>query len=148
MFKKIISVLLFIAILSCCITISYAGEVQASLYSVYGDGMLFKQNDAVVFAGTGKPGTAISATLFNSSNALVRKGDTVVNSDGVFFVSFVAPAGGFEEYSIVLTADLQEFAKLENIVFGELWLASGQSNMMYPLAQEKSVNFRLNFGYF
>lgn len=138
MVKKIISVFLFIAILSCSITISYAGEVQASLYSVYGDGMLFKQNDAVVFAGTGKPGTAISATLFNSSKALVRKGNTVVNTDGVFLVSFVAPAGGFEEYSIVLTADLQEFAKLENIVFGELWLASGQSNMMYPLAQEKS----------
>ena len=124
-------------ILSCSITMAFAGEVQTSLYSVYDDGMLFKQNEEAVFAGTGKPGTEICVSLFNSRDNLVCEGNAIVGSDGVFSVSFVAPAGSFEEYSVVLTADSQEFARLENVVFGELWLASGQSNMMYPLAQEK-----------
>ena len=108
------------------------------MYSVYDDGMLFKQNEEAIFAGTSEPGVTITASLYNSSGALVREGRSVVGDHGTFSVSFLAPAGGFEEYSVVLSADANEFAKLENIVFGELWLASGQSNMMYPLGQEKT----------
>ena len=31
-----------------------------------------------------------------------------------------------------------EFDRLQRVVFGELWLAGGQSNMMYPLSQALS----------
>ncbi len=116
---------------------SYAQDVQPKLYTFYGDGMLFKQNEDAVISGTGKIGSVITSELYDADSALVASGEAEVKSDGAFAVAFTAPRGGYDEYTVVLKADGKEFATLKNVVFGELWLASGQSNMQYPLAQAK-----------
>lgn len=115
---------------------AYAADSNAKLYSIYSDNMLFQQNKDAVISGTAPNGSKITAELFDESDALVTSGECTV-SNGVFSVSFASPPGGYDEFSIVLKCSGTEFAKLNNIVFGELWLASGQSNMMYPLAQAK-----------
>jgi sialate O-acetylesterase len=99
--------------------------------------MLFQQNKDAVFAGTASAGAEISAELYNAAGELVASGNSTALADGTFAVSFLAPAGGYEEYKVILKENSSEFAQLENVVFGELWLASGQSNMQYPLAQAK-----------
>lgn len=136
MFKKIISVVLVLTTLLAFSSFAFASS-DASLYSIYGDGMLFKQNEDAVIAGTASTGSKISAELYDADGNLVSKGETVADANGTFAVSFNSPAGGYDEYSIVLYVNGAEFETLENVVFGELWLASGQSNMQYPLAQEK-----------
>ncbi len=135
MAKKFFSILLCIVIAFCSMPMVLAQDAEASLYTVYGDGMLFEQNKDAILSGTSKASSVIKAELFNSENILVTSGEAVADANGKFNVSFVAPAGSYEEYTIVLTADSVEFDKLENIVFGELWLASGQSNMEYSLNQ-------------
>lgn len=137
MIKKMIAVMLALTGILVMAPCSFAQEVQPKLYTFYGDGMLFKQNEDAVISGTGKIGCVITSELYNSENSLVASGKTDVKSDGTFAVAFTAPSGGYDEYKIVLKADGKEFATLNNVVFGELWLASGQSNMQYPLAQAK-----------
>lgn len=138
MIKKIISALLVMSIVICCIPLAYAAEAAPKLYTYYGDGMLFKQNEAAIIAGTGTSGSKITAELFDSSDNLVSTGETTVANNGTFKASFNAPSGSYEEYSIVLRCNGTEFRKLVNVVFGELWLASGQSNMQYPLGQSRT----------
>ncbi|MBQ8027738.1 MAG: hypothetical protein IJ261_06445, partial [Clostridia bacterium] len=138
MSKKIISLLLVLVIMACCTTAAFATDNTVKLYNVYGDGMLFAQNKDAILAGEGTPGSTVKVQLFNENSLPIRTGWTKVEQDGTFAVSFSAPAGGYKEYSIVLTQDSYQFATLENIVFGELWLASGQSNMMYPLIQTQT----------
>lgn len=135
--KKFISVLLTLSVLILAVVPSFAAETDAALKAIYGDNMLFKQNEEAVIAGTGNAGSTISAELFNSANQSVASGTSAVDTDGSFEVSFPAPSGSFEEYTISLKQDGVEFRKLSNVVFGELWLASGQSNMQYPLGQAK-----------
>lgn len=135
--KKFISVLLALSVLILAVVPSFAAETDASLKAIYGDNMLFKQNEDAVIAGTGNPGSTVSAELFNSGNQSVASGTATVNADGSFEVSFTAPSGSFEEYTIILKQNGVEFRKLSNVVFGELWLASGQSNMQYPLGQAR-----------
>lgn len=135
--KKILSVLLVICMCCSVVLIVGASDADAKVYNVYGDGMLFKQNEDAVLAGTAVAGSIISAELYNAENILVASGTSITGSDGIFSVSFDAPAGGYEKYSVVLKADGTHFETIENVVFGELWIASGQSNMQYPLAQEK-----------
>lgn len=138
--NSIISLLTAVFLFVCCCPIAFAQTADnAVLYSVYGDGMLFKQKEEAVFAGTAGAGTVISAELFAADGSKIASGSAVTSSEGKFSVSFVAPKGSYEEYSVVLKADGREFSQLENVVFGELWLASGQSNMQYPLAQAKSA---------
>ena len=139
MLKKIVSIILSVSLFSGMGIWSFATQSKtARLYSVYGDGMLFEQNEEAVFSGIAAAGSKITAQLFDSDNALIAQGTSTTSTDGVFTVCFDAPAGSFEEYSVVLTENSAEFAKLNNVVFGELWLASGQSNMMYPLAQSRT----------
>lgn len=136
MMKKILSMVLVIGILFSFTCVAFA-SADAELYTFYGDGMLFKQNESAIISGTASVGSEISAELYNSGNELVAYGTTKVNADGTFEVTFDAPSGSFEEYKIVLKNNGTQFRILENVVFGELWLASGQSNMQYPLVQEK-----------
>lgn len=137
---KIISLITAAVLIMCCTPFAFADNADSSrLYGVYGDGMLFKQNEEAVFSGTAPEGAVISAELFSSDGRKVTGGDTVASSDGKFSVSFIAPGGSYEEYTVILKADGKEFSQLKNVVFGELWLASGQSNMQYGLAQAKSA---------
>ncbi len=147
MYKKIVSVLLAFVMLVGIVGVSAsAAEAEARLYSVYGNGMLFAQNKDAVFAGEGEPGSIIKVQLLNENAWPIRTATSKVSSDGTFEVSFVAPAGGYKEYTVVLTQDNDEFATLENVVFGELWLASGQSNMQFPLIQSLAGMEMLNRG--
>lgn len=136
--KRIISLFLAAMMTVGCVTAASAENVSAKLYNVYGDGMLLEQNKEAVFAGTAKVNAKITAELYNEAETLVASGEAAVNSDGTFTVSFDAPSGGYDEYTVVLKENSAEFARLKNIVFGELWLASGQSNMQYPLSQSRT----------
>ena len=137
--KKIISLILVVALCLSFALNTYAVAPEASLYAnIYGDGMLFKQNKQAVFAGVAKAGTAITAELYSADGVLCAQGSSVAGSDGKFEVSFFSPSGGYEEYTVILKADSYEFSRLKNVVFGELWLSSGQSNMQYPLAQSRT----------
>lgn len=137
MIKKIISALLVLSMIFALVPSVFAEETTARLYTFFGDGMLFKQNEEAVITGTAKGGSEITAELYNAENTLVASGETDALPDSTFAVSFMSPAGGYDEYTIVLRCNNSEFARLRNIVFGELWIANGQSNMQYPLAQAK-----------
>lgn len=106
-----------------------AEAVQTKLYNVYGDSMLFQQNEPATLCGTAKSGSKISCELIDSSGIILKSSETTAKEDGTFAVSFDAPAGGYDEYVIRMYQDGVLFDSLEEVVFGELWLASGQSNM-------------------
>lgn len=137
--KKALSFLLLtVLLIFTASTPSFAADETATLYSYYGDNMLFKQNEAAVIAGKAKAGTEIICTLLNSKNDEIASAGTTALQDGTFSLSFTAPAGSFEEYTAVLTADGKVFDELNGIVFGELWLAGGQSNMQMSLISSKT----------
>ena len=133
---KIFSIFLAVIILICTIPFANAQESSPALYTVYGDGMLLQQNKTSFIAGKGAQGDVVSLTLADGEDVIFRS-EATVGADGEFSVAVDAPAGGFKEYKITLYVNGAEFRTLNNIVFGELWLANGQSNMQYPLAQSK-----------
>ncbi len=135
--KKIISVLLAVIFAFSFMGISVSAQETAKLYTIYSDKMLFQHSKEAILAGTGKPGNEIKAELYLGKK-LIASGETVIGTDGKFTVSFMAPKGSYTEYIIILYENGKDIRVLKNIVFGELWLASGQSNMMYPLAQSKT----------
>ena len=132
--KKVLSFIIALAMAVLICAPSFAADtVTEKLYNVYGDGMLFQQNEEAVFAGTGKQGRRVEAILIDSTGRVAARGASVVGADGVFKTSFKAPAGGYEEYTVELRSNGYLFEKLENVVFGELWLSGGQSNMQIEL---------------
>ncbi len=133
--KKIIAFLLTVIMLLSVSATAFAAEADAYLYTVYGNGMLFEQNVDAVFAGVAPSGSNITATLYNGNNEVIANGTAVSKNDNTFSVSFTAPEGSYTEYTVKVACDDNVFATLSDVVFGELWIAGGQSNMQYPLSQ-------------
>ena len=132
--KRITSALLAALLCVGCMLPGFAaGDASAQLYAVYGNNMLFQQKKPAVFAGTATGGIRVTCTLLDAAGRTVADGEGAVNKSGRFAVSVPAPAGSYAEYTVVLALEGQEFARLTGVVFGELWLASGQSNMQMPL---------------
>lgn len=137
--KRLLSIILAMVLTVLCVTPAFAKAPQnpPHLRSFYTDNMLFKQNEDVIIAGTSTKKKEISVALVNSKKEVVAEASEKVDETGDFEISFTAPKGSYEEYTIIVKEDGQKFATLKNVVFGELWLASGQSNMQYPLGQAK-----------
>ena len=114
--KKTLGFLILAVLLVFSCSTVLAAQETAALYTYYGDNMLFRQNDDAIIAGTAEAGTAITCALRNSAGEQVAFAKTVAESDGTFSLSFTAPAGGFEEYTITLTADGETFRELKGVV--------------------------------
>lgn len=136
MLKKSLCLILTCVFLLCCYSPAAAADTDTRLYTAYGDGMLFEQNEPITLAGIAENGCVISASLLDAENNEIASSQATAENGG-FLLTFDGMPGGYDTYTVVLKADGKEFEKLENVVFGELWLASGQSNMMYPLGQAK-----------
>ena len=135
--KLITLILSIILIASSSVFFSYSAETDAKLLHIYSDGMLFLQNSEAIISGIASPGSKITLTLTDNGN-IIEESEAVVLSDGTFNIEFCTPSGSFKEYKITISENGKVFDTLENVVFGELWLASGQSNMQYPLSQSRT----------
>ncbi|MBE6816025.1 MAG: sialate O-acetylesterase, partial [Ruminococcaceae bacterium] len=136
--KRFFSLLIAPILLGCISTPAFASNTKANLYDMYSDNMLFQQNAISKISGTATSGSKIEIEIYNSKNEKILSSSTKAKNNS-FSVEFLAPKGSFESYSITIKENGKEFRTLKNVVFGELWIASGQSNMHYPLGQEKTI---------
>lgn len=132
--KKITAAALCLVLLICSVSAVSAAGASASLYSVYGDGMIFRAGCVSSVMGTARDGSVISMKITGNTNNRIITGETTAEG-GEFAISFTAPGGGFDEYTVSLYENGVLFDTLENVLFGEVWLASGQSNMQMGYSQ-------------
>lgn len=113
----------FLFFLALC-QLTYGG---VKLPSVLGDNMVLKQNSSVTLWGKAPANSAVEVTT--SWN---RKSYSVsTNSDGNFILNIsTAKAGGPFTISFLNNGEVKI---LNNILLGEVWFCSGQSNMEMPL---------------
>ncbi|WP_069658802.1 sialate O-acetylesterase [Arcticibacter eurypsychrophilus] len=108
-----------------------ATQAEIKLASIFTDNMVLQQQSSVPVWGWAKAGSSV--TLIPSWN---NKTYTIkANSNGKWKLQVETPvAGGPFEISISDGTPL----KLSNVLIGEVWLCSGQSNMEMPLRGFKS----------
>lgn len=91
------------------------------------DNMVVQQNSEFTVRGHAGPGSTVKATTGWSSKTYSAK----AGADGIFTLKIATPqAGG--PYSMTFS-DPDGDITLENILSGEVWLCSGQSNMEMPV---------------
>lgn len=93
---------------------------------IFSSGALFQQSSVLTLRGTSDK-AEVTVQLLLDGTVLAEK--TVPVTDGHFSAAINTPAASLSEHTIRLY-DGDEVL-LEHILFGELWLASGQSNMEY-----------------
>jgi sialate O-acetylesterase len=105
-------------------------DLSFSLAALFGDHLVLQRDKPLVFWGHGRPGETV--TLEWVTSELTLTAETRVDDEGRWRLNVAAqPAGG--PYQLVFNA--AEHITLHDVWVGEVWLASGQSNMEWTVAQ-------------
>ena len=102
---------------------------QVKLPALISDGMMLQQQTEVKLWGWCAPNSEVSVT---PSWEGATAAQTLSDNDGRWTVRLQTPVGGFDTYEISFCQGGQE-TRVTNVMVGEVWLASGQSNMEMPL---------------
>lgn len=102
-------------------------EAKVVLPNYISDNMIVQQNSTLTIKGNAAPGSDVKVYPG------WQKGDVTAKADknGDFTVSIGTPGAG-GPYSIAFE-DKEGIMRIENVLSGEVWLCSGQSNMEFPV---------------
>lgn len=105
---------------------------ELKLPSLIGDNMVLQQNSTANIWGWAAPGDKVEVTASWDGTKYKVKAD----KEGRWLVELsTSTAGG--PYEISIKADITEV--LKNVMLGEVWVCSGQSNMEWPLRRAESA---------
>ncbi|MBQ9137752.1 MAG: hypothetical protein IJX65_03850 [Alistipes sp.] len=108
--------------------------------SAIGDNMVLQQNSTVNIWGYAKPKSKVTVAC----DWLTGKPITVkADAEGVWIAPVAVPAASFDPHSVTIKNG-KEVVTLNNILFGEVWLCAGQSNMEWPVRKTPDMKGDLN----
>ncbi len=127
-FCPLVCSVLVVAALSGCRSVVDYSQLEASetvrLPAFYADHMVFQRGEPIVVRGTATAGRKVSVSL----NGQVRR--AVVSADGSWRVELPAmKAGG--PYQLAVSG--KETIMFTDILVGDVWICSGQSNMQWSV---------------
>jgi len=124
-YKKLCSVLVL-----CSAGFAFA---QLQVPNVLSDGVVFQQNRPVNVWGRGTTGTTVTVTLLQAEDlSVIDSSSAPVDENGRWQVSMGAQSASYAKYRLRIE-DGQDVVEIQNVLFGEVWMVSGQSNMNLAL---------------
>ena len=106
---------------------------MVKLPAIFSNGALYQQKVELLLRGRATPGAAVSARILREGETLAEAGGTA-DGEGRFSFAIATPEASCTPCRMVISDG--EETVLENILFGELWLATGQSNMEMPISMQ------------
>lgn len=111
---------------------SAASEASAKveLPHIFSDNMMLQADTTAMLWGKATPGARVEAC-----GSWGGKANTVADADGKWRMSIATPAAGYTPLTLKFhdSASPADTLTLHDILAGEVWVASGQSNMEMPL---------------
>lgn len=108
--------------------LSFSSIAQIELSNLFSDNMVLQQESHVNLWGKAKKNQEL--IIYTSWSVKIIR--TIVKDDGSWEVKIKTPSAG-GPYNIQVTCD-GETKTINNVLIGEVWLASGQSNMEMTLS--------------
>ena len=116
------------AILALMLCMCLASEAKLVPSRLFSDGMVLQQQTDAKIWGTASPGSQITVTPSWNGTAYRAKAD----KDGSWTVYVKTPAASYKAYNVTIKGD-GETLRIKDVLVGEVWFASGQSNMEMPM---------------
>jgi sialate O-acetylesterase len=110
------------------------GLTQITFPAIIGDNMVLQQKLNVPFWGWSNPNKLISITPSWNN----KKSSCIAGPDGKWYLLIETPSAG-GPYSVKINDTV-----LNNILIGEVWLCSGQSNMQMTVNEAKDAEKEIN----
>ncbi len=124
--KSLLQVLLTL-LLAVAFVSPAAAEIK--LPTIIGDNMVLQREMPVPIWGWAEPKEKISVTFDNQSVA------TIADKDGKWKITLKELKASADPKGMAIRGDKSEPVDLKNILVGEVWVCSGQSNMEWPMTR-------------
>ncbi len=109
--------------------IAAGASAKVELPDIISDNAVLQQNADAKLWGWNKPGTSVNVTPSWNHKTYTTKSDS---KTGRWELTVSTPEASFTPYSIEFK-DQDGAVAIDNVLIGEVWLCSGQSNMEMPL---------------
>ena len=129
---------ILLTIISGIILFLTASASELRLPAYISDNMVLQQNETVNIWGWAAPSARISVKAEWMDRAVKAKAD----DDGKWMVQLSTPSGGYTGYSMTVTDGKTEL-EVRDILFGEVWLCSGQSNMAWRTDKTTDLEYEM-----
>lgn len=116
----------FFAVLFVALLIPIDSFSEVKLPAVFGDNMVLQQNTNAPIWGYASPNSTVKITVGWNRKAFTVKAD----NEGKWKITVQTPGAG-GPYEITISDGKP--VKLDNVLIGEVWVCSGQSNMEMPM---------------
>jgi sialate O-acetylesterase len=114
----------------CLLLLAPAARADVKLAPIFGSHMVLQRGMAVPVWGTARPGEKVTVAFLD------QKKTTTADKDGQWQVKLDALAAGGPHR---LTVEAGKKVELEDVLVGEVWICSGQSNMAWRLRQSENA---------
>jgi len=104
--------------------------------NVFSDHMVLQQQKELKVWGQAKPGEEVTLTLSSTTSK------AKANAEGKWQATLPAQKASFDSHKLTAKTS-SESVTLDDILIGEVWLATGQSNMVWPLKKSKRAKEEL-----
>lgn len=111
-----------------------ASALPIQLGAPFRDGAVLQRGMEVPVWGWGKPGTSVTVAFAGQSNL------AVAGEDGKWVARLDAMKASFDPREMVISEQGGKRVTLTNILVGEVWLASGQSNMRWTVNEKHGTS--------
>lgn len=114
---------------ACLLAVFFVPPVQATITvpNIISDHMVLQRESTVPIWGKANPGEAVTVTL--NDEAVTTEAD----ADGKWRVDLPTGAAG-GPFTLTITGEGDEALVIKDVLLGEVWLCSGQSNMEWPVS--------------
>ncbi|MDR0855857.1 MAG: sialate O-acetylesterase [Clostridiales bacterium] len=99
------------------------------------DNMIVQQQKPFNVAGLGKAGAAVKVTLSLTDGETVAESEAKIAADGSFVLTLPAQNASYTRYTLTVASN-GETKMVSNLVFGEVYITGGQSNMAYTVIKD------------
>lgn len=113
-------------ILTCLLFVSTAAMAELRLPSVLSDHAVLQRSESTVIWGWARAGEKVIARLSSIT------GEAIAGADGGWQIALDLSGVPAEPFTLTVTDGAQTLT-LKDILIGEVWLSSGQSNMQFTL---------------
>jgi sialate O-acetylesterase len=120
-----------------CLVLAFPATAQVRLATIFADHMVVQRNQPVRVWGWAPPGEAVQVRMAGQS------AQTKAGTDGAWQVTLPAlAAGGPHELMVLGKTSLT----ISDVLVGEVWLCSGQSNMAFTVRRGANAAAEINAG--
>ena len=119
--KKFIQATITSLFFSLCVLLSAHAEIK--MPAIFGDNMVLQQQSDVAIWGWARANASVKVSTSWNNKSYSAKSD----GKGYWKLKVQTPKAGFTPYSVTISDG--KTVTLKNVLIGEVWLCSGQSNM-------------------